>query len=88
MNRLNTRRHGKLCILETGKFPTSDTLSRAGAHWRSHAPASDPEQQQWDVETYKHWLEVIKEEEQNSSQTSRSGLAVCATLFFLEPGNR
>ncbi|KAE9366356.1 nucleotide-binding domain-containing protein [Stipitochalara longipes BDJ] len=54
----------------------------AGGHWRSHAPASDPEQQQWDVETYKHWLEVIKKEEQNPSQSSRSGLALRKSTFY------
>jgi hypothetical protein len=54
----------------------SDTLHMAGGHWRSHAPSSDPEQQRWDVETYKHWLQVIEKERLNSSQKLLSGLAV------------
>jgi hypothetical protein len=68
------------------RIPISDIRHRAGGHWRSHAPASDPEQQQWDVETYKHWLEVIKNEEQNSRQSSRSGLAVSHSLFSYKSG--
>jgi D-amino-acid oxidase len=58
-----------------------DTLHRAGAHWRSHAPASDPEQQRWDVETYKHWVDVIKKEQQNPSQKLLSGLAVSYMVY-------
>ncbi len=53
-----------------------DTSYRAGAHWRSHASASDPEQQQWDVETYKHWLGVIEKERVDHEQKLLSGLAV------------
>ena len=64
------------------KLSTSDIHPRAGGHWRSHAPASDPEQQQWDVETYKHWLEVIKKEDDNTNQSSLSGLAVSHTYTF------
>lgn len=66
----------------------SDTNHRAGAHWRSHAPDSDPEQQQWDTETYKRWLDVIEKERLNPGQKSFSGLAVSqkfASSFSLFP---
>jgi hypothetical protein len=86
MNQLSTLRHGRVLPSKIVQIPISHIRHRAGGHWRSHAPASDPEQQQWDVETYKHWLEVIKKEEQNPSQSSRSGLAVCQPLFSHKAG--
>jgi hypothetical protein len=54
----------------------SDTFYRAGAHWRSHAPDSDSEQQQWDMETYNHWLGMIETERHHPDQKLLSGLAV------------
>jgi D-amino-acid oxidase len=54
----------------------SNLRDRAGAHWRSHAGKEDLEQQQWDTETYKHMLEVIKTEESEPGQGQLSGLAV------------
>jgi hypothetical protein len=43
MNLSSIRRHGT-CLLHGATRPISDTDHRAGAHWRSHAPDSDPEQ--------------------------------------------
>ena len=64
----------------------SDRLHRAGGHWRSHAPESDPEQQRWDVETYKHWLNVVKKEQQTpESERLLSGLAVSHDAYILNP---
>ncbi|KAH9204904.1 hypothetical protein DL95DRAFT_471077 [Leptodontidium sp. 2 PMI_412] len=40
----------------------------AGAHWRSQAPEADSEQQQWDMETYDHWLDVIEKERSHPGQ--------------------
>jgi D-amino-acid oxidase len=60
-----------------------DTFHRAGAHWRSHAPEADSEQQKWDMETYKHWLEVIETERQHPGQKLLSGLAVSPSLCFV-----
>jgi hypothetical protein len=86
-NLSSIRRHGTF-PLHGATIPISDTNHRAGAHWRSHAPDSDPEQQQWDTETYKRWLDVIEKERLNPGQKSFSGLAVCqkfASSFSLFP---
>ncbi|KAB8648463.1 hypothetical protein FH972_026121 [Carpinus fangiana] len=32
----------------------------AGAQWRSHAAPSDTRQQGWDIATYKHWVDLAK----------------------------
>lgn len=75
----------RVCII--GKHLPGDesieyTSPWAGAHWRSHAPDSDPEQQQWDTETYKRWLDVIEKERLNPGQKSFSGLALRNSRFF------
>jgi hypothetical protein len=59
---------------------TSDIFYRAGGHWRSHALETDSEQQQWDIETYNQWLDVIEKERNNPNQKLLSGLAVSQSL--------
>jgi hypothetical protein len=54
----------------------SDAFHRAGAHWRSHAAEADLEQQQWDMETYNHWLHLIEKDRNHPGQTLLSGLGV------------
>ena len=49
--------------------------NRAGAQWRTHAGIEDEEQQGWDVETYKQWMEDVKAEKGGGE----SGLAVSWT---------
>jgi D-amino-acid oxidase len=58
------------------KVISTDLFYRAGAHWRSHAPNSDPEQQQWDTETYNHWIKVLEDERETSEDGKLSGLGV------------
>ena len=36
------------------------TLRRAGGQWRSHAKAHETELQEWDAETYKGWMGMVK----------------------------
>ncbi len=64
------------CRVHCARESISDTFHRAGAHWRSHALEGDPEQQQWDIETYKHWLDVIEEEDRHTGHKLLSGLGV------------
>ncbi|KAI7287259.1 hypothetical protein KC345_g666 [Hortaea werneckii] len=42
----------------------------AGAHWRSHADPCDTRMQDWDVQTYNYWQQIIEQErlEANSPQ--------------------
>jgi D-amino-acid oxidase len=61
----------------------SDTVHRAGAQWRSHALREDFEQQQWDIETYSHWLDVIEKERHHPEQKLLSGLAVSPSFWLL-----
>jgi hypothetical protein len=63
--------HFSLLLLQT-----SNAIHRAGAHWRSHATKTDLEQQQWDMETYNHWLDIIKTEHEQEGGVGLSGLAV------------
>lgn len=35
-------------------------FERAGAQWRTHAGVEDKEQQKWDIETYKQWIQDAK----------------------------
>jgi hypothetical protein len=65
------------------KVISADLFYRAGAHWRSHAPNSDPEQQQWDTETYNHWLKVLEGESQSPNGERLSGLGVSSCLNFM-----
>ena len=58
------------------------TLIRAGGHWRSHAGDKEPEQQQWDMETYQHWLGTIENERDQPESGLISGLAVSPFLIF------
>ena len=64
-------------------------LKRGGAHWRSHAAEDDLEQQEWDIDTYNHWLEVIKQEGDEFNEESSSGLGVsletprCYPMYLL-----
>jgi len=58
------------------------TLIRAGGHWRSHAGDKEPEQQQWDMETYQHWLGAIENERNQPESGLISGLAVSPFLIF------
>ena len=32
---------------------------RAGAQWRSHAVKNEIEEQEWDAETYREWMEIV-----------------------------
>ncbi|KAF1816807.1 FAD dependent oxidoreductase [Eremomyces bilateralis CBS 781.70] len=55
----------------------------AGAQWRSFATENEVELQQWDSESYRHWLKVIEEEEATGpSSKTPSGLARCKSLFY------
>jgi D-amino-acid oxidase len=64
---------GEISILASFGLLLANTSRRAGAHWRSHAAKADLEQQQWDMETYNHWLEIIRNEQ---GEIGLSGLAV------------
>jgi hypothetical protein len=59
-----------------------DFVTRAGAHWRSHANKSDLELQQWDKETYKHMQGVIENEKANPTGGVLSGLALRKSRYF------
>jgi D-amino-acid oxidase len=72
-----------LASIQGAKHFISNKFHRAGAHWRSHAPETDSEQQKWDMETYKHWLEVIEAERQHPGRKLLSGLAVSQSLCFV-----
>ncbi|KAF2100780.1 nucleotide-binding domain-containing protein [Rhizodiscina lignyota] len=53
----------------------------AGAHWRTHAPLDDHEQQKWDVESYNYWLSVLENERRDKSAPV-SGLGLYDSHFF------
>lgn len=53
----------------------------AGAHWRTHATPSTPEQCAWDIETFKYWNELLAQESKNPS-LPRSGLKLQESLHF------
>ncbi len=53
--------------------------NRAGAQWRTHAGVEDEEQQRWDVETYRRWMEDVEA----GDGEEESGLAVSTSSFSL-----
>jgi len=50
-------------------------LSRAGAHWHTHATPEDPRACDWDVQTYEYWVGVL-EREGRDEQLPKAGLKV------------
>ncbi|KAF4548743.1 FAD dependent oxidoreductase-like protein 6 [Elsinoe fawcettii] len=69
----------------------SYTSPWAGAHWRTHASASDPRQQQWDTTTYSAWLDLISGAT-TLQQRNDLGLELLPSLSYwdvgTEPGER
>ena len=67
----------------------SDQFYRAGAQWRTHASNKDYEMQQWDLDSYHHWLRIIDDEKQKKAEgkpVNVSGLGVCTpSLSHLVP---
>jgi len=53
--------------------------NRAGAQWRTHAGVEHEEQQRWDVETYRRWMEDVEA----GDGEEESGLAVSTSSFSL-----
>lgn len=51
-------------------------IARAGAQWRTHATAEDKEIQQWDIESYNIWLDMVEKEKSQASFATKSGLEV------------
>ncbi|OCK80214.1 nucleotide-binding domain-containing protein, partial [Lepidopterella palustris CBS 459.81] len=56
----------------------------AGGHWRSHAGVADVEQQEWDTQTYQHWLNEIEREQNETSPRLLSGLALRRSRYYSE----
>ncbi|OCL08140.1 FAD dependent oxidoreductase [Glonium stellatum] len=56
----------------------------AGGHWRSHAGIADAEQQEWDTQTYQHWLNEIKQEQNEAGLRILSGLALRRSRYYSE----
>lgn len=49
----------------------------AGAQWRTHASRDDAEQQTWDIESYKYWLDLIEQ-----GKGDEAGLRVYESKFY------
>ena len=46
--------------LHVGFAVVNSFLRRAGVQWRSHAKAHETELQEWDAETYKQWMGMVR----------------------------
>ena len=61
-------------------------MSRAGAHWRSHATYDDHDTIRWDRETFEHWKAIVAEEEagkREGREVEESGIGVCFCVRIL-----
>ena len=56
--------------------------NRAGAQWRTQAGVEDEEQQRWDVETYRRWMEDVEA----GDGEEESGLSVSTLVFQSQIG--
>ncbi|KAK0659686.1 D-amino-acid oxidase [Lasiodiplodia hormozganensis] len=54
----------------------------AGAQWRTHATAEDKEIQQWDIESYNIWLDMVEKEKSQASFATKSGLEKFHSIFY------
>ncbi|KAI9776273.1 MAG: hypothetical protein M1835_005569 [Candelina submexicana] len=64
-----------------GDLSPEYTSPWAGAQWRTHATTDQPEQCQWDLETYRYWQEMIEKEaadRANRKTVLNSGIGVMA----------
>lgn len=61
--------------LHANEEGTAD-VGRAGAQWRTHATAEDKEIQEWDIESYNIWLDMVEKEKSQASFATKSGLEV------------
>ncbi|KAK4502585.1 hypothetical protein PRZ48_006011 [Zasmidium cellare] len=53
----------------------------AGAHWRTHATVDEPEQCDWDVQTFKYWLELMDKEDKDP-KLPKSGLRLEESIHY------
>ncbi|CAK4032415.1 D-amino-acid oxidase [Lecanosticta acicola] len=53
----------------------------AGAHWRTHATVDEPEQCDWDVQTFKYWEELLEREARDDG-LPRSGLKMQESIHY------
>ncbi|MCJ1298753.1 hypothetical protein MMC08_001543 [Hypocenomyce scalaris] len=53
----------------------------AGAHWRTHAAAHEKELCEWDAETYRYWIDVVKQEAADDS-AQKPGLSPYTSLHY------
>jgi glycine/D-amino acid oxidase-like deaminating enzyme len=58
-----------------GDFSDQYASPWAGAHWRSHAPAHELEQCDWDMQSYDYFVKLMEAENRNPEQP-RSGVKV------------
>ncbi|OJD36049.1 d-amino acid oxidase [Diplodia corticola] len=54
----------------------------AGAQWRTHATAEDKEIQEWDIESYNTWLDMVEKEKSQPSSAPKSGLEKYHSIFY------
>ena len=52
-------------------------LHRAGGQWRSHAKAHERELQEWDAETYKEWMGIVK-----MGKGTEAGLGIVPSILY------
>ncbi|KKY23325.1 putative d-amino-acid oxidase [Diplodia seriata] len=57
-------------------------MSRAGAQWRTHATAEDKEIQEWDIESYNIWLDMVEKEKSQASFATKSGVEKFHSIFY------
>ncbi|KAI9864107.1 MAG: hypothetical protein M1813_003424 [Trichoglossum hirsutum] len=63
----------------------------AGAHWRTHATADEPELIQWDKETFEHWLSLVAEEgasKRDGLEVGESGLKLYPVFYYWDSPNQ
>ncbi|KAL1624583.1 hypothetical protein SLS54_003926 [Diplodia seriata] len=54
----------------------------AGAQWRTHATAEDKEIQEWDIESYNIWLDMVEKEKSQASFATKSGVEKFHSIFY------